>query len=220
MLCLFQKTEVNMLLFIADNMACFPFQTQEEPLFIMHHIDITLSVSGSNLMQSFKEVKGFVWFFPFIVRWKCVTYLLSTLCLSHFIFSSSVFKERTCTAWKEDQAEKNEEEEEEAASEEKTQLLWRRWWRWGGGGERWREQQQQFQQQRWGGWGGPQAKEICGFWLWLWRRWWKCSNGPSTWKPQRSAGLCQRLAGYCVVASAQTASKEFVWLLRQVDQHP
>lgn len=44
-----------MLLFIADNLACFPYQTQEEPLFIMHHIDITLSVSGSNLLQSFKE---------------------------------------------------------------------------------------------------------------------------------------------------------------------
>ncbi|XP_076613509.1 nipped-B-like protein B isoform X3 [Chaetodon auriga] len=49
------KTEVNMLLFIADNLACFPYQTQEEPLFIMHHVDITLSVSGSNLLQSFKE---------------------------------------------------------------------------------------------------------------------------------------------------------------------
>ncbi|XP_066568279.1 nipped-B-like protein A isoform X2 [Amia ocellicauda] len=49
------KTDVNMLLYIADNLACFPFQTQEEPLFIMHHIDITLSVSGSNLLQSFKE---------------------------------------------------------------------------------------------------------------------------------------------------------------------
>uniref|UniRef100_A0A8C2W7N4 Nipped-B protein n=1 Tax=Cyclopterus lumpus TaxID=8103 RepID=A0A8C2W7N4_CYCLU len=50
------KTEVNMLLFVADNMACFPYQSQEEPLFIMHHIDITLSVSGSNLLQTFKEV--------------------------------------------------------------------------------------------------------------------------------------------------------------------
>ncbi|XP_064792980.1 nipped-B-like protein A [Oncorhynchus masou masou] len=49
------KTEVNMLLFIADNLACFPYQSQEEPLFIMHHIDITLSVSGSNLLQTFKE---------------------------------------------------------------------------------------------------------------------------------------------------------------------
>ncbi|XP_051765012.1 nipped-B-like protein B isoform X1 [Ctenopharyngodon idella] len=49
------KSDVNMLLFIADNLACFPFQSQEEPLFIMHHVDITLSVSGSNLLQSFKE---------------------------------------------------------------------------------------------------------------------------------------------------------------------
>uniref|UniRef100_A0A3P9IZF3 Nipped-B protein n=1 Tax=Oryzias latipes TaxID=8090 RepID=A0A3P9IZF3_ORYLA len=49
------KAEVNMLLFIADNLACFPYQTQDEPLFIMHHIDITLSVSGSNLLQSFNE---------------------------------------------------------------------------------------------------------------------------------------------------------------------
>ncbi|KAM9329215.1 nipped-B-like protein [Gastrophryne carolinensis] len=54
------KTEVQMLLYIADNLAGFSYQTQEEPLFIMHHIDITLSVSGSNLLQSFREsmVKG------------------------------------------------------------------------------------------------------------------------------------------------------------------
>lgn len=50
------KTEVNMLLFVADNLACFPYQSQEEPLFIMHHIDITLSVSGSNLLQNFIEL--------------------------------------------------------------------------------------------------------------------------------------------------------------------
>ncbi|XP_065116638.1 nipped-B-like protein B isoform X2 [Paramisgurnus dabryanus] len=49
------KSDVNMLLFVADNLACFPYQSQDEPLFIMHHVDITLSVSGSNLMQSFKE---------------------------------------------------------------------------------------------------------------------------------------------------------------------
>ncbi|XP_061623951.1 nipped-B-like protein A isoform X2 [Phyllopteryx taeniolatus] len=50
------RTEVNMLLFIADNLACFPYQSQEEPLFIMHHIDICLSVSGSNLLQTFTEL--------------------------------------------------------------------------------------------------------------------------------------------------------------------
>lgn len=53
-----------MLLFVADSLACFPYQTQEEPLFIMHHIDITLSVSGSNLLQSFKEVRLFLGNFP------------------------------------------------------------------------------------------------------------------------------------------------------------
>uniref|UniRef100_A0AAX7TFJ3 Nipped-B protein n=1 Tax=Astatotilapia calliptera TaxID=8154 RepID=A0AAX7TFJ3_ASTCA len=55
------KTDVNMLLFIADNLACFPYQSQEEPLFIMHHIDITLSVSGSNLLQTFKEMNCDSW---------------------------------------------------------------------------------------------------------------------------------------------------------------
>ncbi|KAG1944007.1 nipped-B-like protein A [Pimephales promelas] len=49
------KMEVSLLLFVADNLAYFPYQSQEEPLFIMHHIDITLSVSGSNLLQTFKE---------------------------------------------------------------------------------------------------------------------------------------------------------------------
>ncbi|XP_056146291.1 nipped-B-like protein B [Lampris incognitus] len=49
------KTELDMLLFIADNLACFPYQCHEEPLFIMHHVDIRLSVSGTNLLQSFKE---------------------------------------------------------------------------------------------------------------------------------------------------------------------
>uniref|UniRef100_A0A8C2HPH8 Nipped-B protein n=1 Tax=Cyprinus carpio TaxID=7962 RepID=A0A8C2HPH8_CYPCA len=49
------KSDVNLLLYVADNLACFPYQSQEEPLFIMHHVDITLSVSGSNLLQSFKE---------------------------------------------------------------------------------------------------------------------------------------------------------------------
>lgn len=57
-----------MLLFVADSLACFPYQTQEEPLFIMHHIDITLSVSGSNLLQSFKEV-SFVIFL--LIFWLC-----------------------------------------------------------------------------------------------------------------------------------------------------
>uniref|UniRef100_A0A671KB38 Nipped-B protein n=1 Tax=Sinocyclocheilus anshuiensis TaxID=1608454 RepID=A0A671KB38_9TELE len=67
------KIEVNMLLFIADNLAYFPYQSQEEPLFIMHHIDITLSVSGSNLLQTFKEVN--------MLKCLCLTL---TVCVAHF----------------------------------------------------------------------------------------------------------------------------------------
>jgi len=52
------------MIYIADNLAYFPYQQQDEPLFIMHQLDIIVSVSGSNLLQSFKEV--------------CVLYLFST----------------------------------------------------------------------------------------------------------------------------------------------
>lgn len=43
------------MLYLADNMAYFPFQVQDEPLFIIHHIDIMISVTGTNLLQSFRE---------------------------------------------------------------------------------------------------------------------------------------------------------------------
>ncbi|XP_078316661.1 nipped-B-like protein isoform X3 [Crassostrea virginica] len=42
-------------LYIADNLAFFPYQTQDEPLFIINQIDIIVSLSGSNILQSFKE---------------------------------------------------------------------------------------------------------------------------------------------------------------------
>ena len=43
---------------MADNMAFLPYQVQDEPLYTIHQIDIILSVSGSNILQSFKEVTG------------------------------------------------------------------------------------------------------------------------------------------------------------------
>ncbi|XP_071508952.1 nipped-B-like protein A [Diadema antillarum] len=49
------KSDLNLLVFIADNLSAFPYQVQDEALFIMHHIEITVSVSGANLLQSFKE---------------------------------------------------------------------------------------------------------------------------------------------------------------------
>jgi cohesin loading factor subunit SCC2 len=44
------------MLYLSDNLAYFPYQVQDEPLFIIHHIDIMISVSGTNLLQSFREV--------------------------------------------------------------------------------------------------------------------------------------------------------------------
>ena len=36
--------------------AFLPYQVQDEPLYIIHQIDIIVSVSGSNILQSYKEV--------------------------------------------------------------------------------------------------------------------------------------------------------------------
>lgn len=108
-----------MLLFVADSLACFPYQTQDEPLFIMHHIDITLSVSGSNLLQSFKEV-GF--FCHFILLFFGYVVFFPLQITTVFFFLCSVFTKRTCAAGKEDKHQKEEEEEEASATMEETQL--------------------------------------------------------------------------------------------------
>ncbi|XP_076440937.1 nipped-B-like protein A isoform X2 [Babylonia areolata] len=50
-----QKITMGEQVYVADNLAFFPFQVQDEPLFVIHQIDIIVSVAGSNLMQSFKE---------------------------------------------------------------------------------------------------------------------------------------------------------------------
>ena len=49
------KTSLSQMLYLADNLAYFSYQVQDEPLFIIHHIDIIISVSGTNVLQSFKE---------------------------------------------------------------------------------------------------------------------------------------------------------------------
>ncbi|OWR45028.1 putative delangin [Danaus plexippus plexippus] len=46
---------LDQMLYLADNLSYFPFQVQDEPLFIIHHIDIIISTSGSNLLQIFRE---------------------------------------------------------------------------------------------------------------------------------------------------------------------
>lgn len=47
------------LIYIADNLAAFPYQTLDEPLFLMHSIDLTVSVVGASLLQAFEEVSIF-----------------------------------------------------------------------------------------------------------------------------------------------------------------
>jgi cohesin loading factor subunit SCC2 len=44
------------MLYITDNLAYFPYQTYDEPLYLIHQIDLIISVTGINLLQSFKEV--------------------------------------------------------------------------------------------------------------------------------------------------------------------
>jgi cohesin loading factor subunit SCC2 len=43
------------MLYISDNLAFFPYQLLDEPLYLIHHIDIIISVTGINLLQTFKE---------------------------------------------------------------------------------------------------------------------------------------------------------------------
>ncbi|XP_026815896.1 nipped-B-like protein isoform X1 [Rhopalosiphum maidis] len=49
------KTNLAQMLYLADNLAYFPFQSQDEPLFIIHHINTMISVNGTNLLQNFRE---------------------------------------------------------------------------------------------------------------------------------------------------------------------
>ena len=49
------QTPMNMLLYLADNLAYIPYTIIDEPLFRIHHIDIMVSVTGSNILQAVKE---------------------------------------------------------------------------------------------------------------------------------------------------------------------
>ena len=45
-------------MYMADNLVFFPYTAADEPLYIIHNIDIIVSVAGSNLLQSFREVSS------------------------------------------------------------------------------------------------------------------------------------------------------------------
>ena len=43
-------------LFVADNLAYFPYQVHDEPLYLIEQIDLTVSVSGSTQLQQFRDL--------------------------------------------------------------------------------------------------------------------------------------------------------------------
>ena len=67
------------MLYLADNLAYIPYTVVDEPLFVIHHIDIMISVSGSNLLQTFKEVTR-------------TCFLKIDLTLNHFFKNNSEFE--------------------------------------------------------------------------------------------------------------------------------
>ena len=58
-----QKSSLSTMLYLADNLAYIPYTVVDEPLYVIHQIDIMISVSGSNLLQTFKEVNGEIYLF-------------------------------------------------------------------------------------------------------------------------------------------------------------
>ncbi|XP_044312765.1 nipped-B protein isoform X2 [Drosophila rhopaloa] len=50
-----QKTSLQQMLYIADNLAYFPYVVQDEPLYLIHQIDLLISLAGTHLLATFKE---------------------------------------------------------------------------------------------------------------------------------------------------------------------
>uniref|UniRef100_A0A182QZC9 Nipped-B protein n=1 Tax=Anopheles farauti TaxID=69004 RepID=A0A182QZC9_9DIPT len=49
------KISLRQMLYLADNLAYFPYAVQDEPLYIIHHVDVLISVTGTNLLATFRE---------------------------------------------------------------------------------------------------------------------------------------------------------------------
>lgn len=49
------RTTLRQMLYLADNLAYFPYTVQDEPLYIVHQIDLLITVAGTGLLQIFKE---------------------------------------------------------------------------------------------------------------------------------------------------------------------
>lgn len=50
-----QKTTLRHMIYLADNLAYFPYAIQDEPYYIIHQIDLQITVAGTSLLLTFKE---------------------------------------------------------------------------------------------------------------------------------------------------------------------
>lgn len=51
-----EKPQLEELLFIADNLATFPYQVSDEPLFIIYTADTIISLTGQNFLTNIKSL--------------------------------------------------------------------------------------------------------------------------------------------------------------------
>lgn len=49
------RTTLRQMLYLADNLAYFPYSVQDEPLYIIHQVDLLITVAGTSLLQTFKD---------------------------------------------------------------------------------------------------------------------------------------------------------------------
>lgn len=50
---LFQKLSLEEWVFVADNLAMFPYQVMDEPLYVIRQIESIVSISGQNIINNF-----------------------------------------------------------------------------------------------------------------------------------------------------------------------
>ena len=48
--------DLSTMLYLADNLAYIPYTVVDEPLFLIHHINIMVSVIGAGILQAIKEM--------------------------------------------------------------------------------------------------------------------------------------------------------------------
>lgn len=49
------KNTLQHMLYLADNLAYFPYTVQDEPLYIIHQIDLMISCTGTGILQTYKD---------------------------------------------------------------------------------------------------------------------------------------------------------------------